>query len=93
MVLILNPKNQDRLRNAVGQRGAPSRMLAGSWISDLAALGKAIVLCELCQRKWNSKSYGYVAKALWPGQNFVMGDCDGCGKPCQGTLYIPERGN
>ena len=94
MVLILkSPTRADRLKNSIGQRGAPKRMLAGSWISDLAALGKAIVLCDWCKRKFNPKSVGYVAKALWPGQNFVMGDCDGCGRQCQGTLHVPERGN
>lgn len=88
-----SPTRNDRLRNAIGQRGAPRKMLAGSWIADLAALGKAIVLCNMCERKFNPRSVGYASKQLWPGATFVIGDCDGCGRQCQGTLYVPERGN
>ena len=94
MVFLIKkpPERADRLRNAIGQRGTPRKMLAGSWISDLAALGKAVVLCETCARKWIPAKVGYIAKQLWPGAQFVLGDCDGCGHPCQGTLYVPERG-
>jgi len=96
MVLIIdkNPTRQAQLRKAGGQRGTPRRMLPGSWISDLAALGKAIVLCVNCAQKWQPAKVGYVSKRLWPGApDHVIGDCDSCGQMCRGTLYLPERGN
>ncbi len=60
--------------------GAPTKRLAGGWLSDLAELGKAIVLCSDCERKWDPKNYGYVMSPLWKGQDFVTGDCDACGE-------------
>lgn len=93
MLTIKKPLSKaEQLRLAAGQRGTPKKMLAGSWISDLAALGKAIVLCENCVRKWNPKSVGYASRQAVPGYNYVIGDCDACGNHCQGTLYLPERG-
>lgn len=81
----------DRLRSAIGQRGAPTKTMRGTWISDLAALGKAIVLCEMCVRKWDPARHGYESKDIFPGQKFVLGECDACGVQCQGTLHIPVR--
>ncbi len=87
------PTRKSIVRNAQGQRGAPSKRLAGGWISDLAALGKAVILCESCKRKWKPAKVGYVPKRLWPGApDHVVGDCDGCGQMCRGILYLPERG-
>ena len=83
----------NRLGNARGQRGTPRGMLSGSWISDLAALKKAIVLCDMCARKWNPAKAGYVSKRLWPGApDHVVGDCDSCGTMGRGTLYTSEGG-
>ncbi len=60
-------------------------------MADLAALGKAIVLCGMCARKWDPKKYGYRRKDIWPGQRFVMGECDSCGGRCQGGLFLREK--
>ena len=82
------------LRNARGQRGAPPKRLAGSWVSDLAALGKAIILCERCNKKWVPAKAGYASKRLWPGApDYVVSNCDGCGEMGRGTLYLPEKGD
>lgn len=67
------------------------KVRAGSWLADLAALEKAITLCDSCVRKWNPASYGYVAKDLWPGQKFVLGECDACGCRSQCTLMLKEK--
>jgi len=91
--IVHAPTRATRMRNARGQRGTPRRMLPGSWLSDLAALGKAIVLCDMCARKWNPAGVGYVSKRLWPGApDYVVGDCDSCGQMGRGTLYTSERG-
>lgn len=71
--------------------GPPRRRLAGGWISDLAALDKAIVLCDLCCRKWKPKNYGYKLQTNVAGQRFVQGACDGCGQWSQCSLFLPER--
>ena len=91
MIAIIHPPSKvDRLKWAKGQRGAPTKRLAGGWVSDLAALGKAIVLCDGCRKKFDHGRYGYVRRALLPGQRFVMGDCDGCGRFGQGVLHMRQ---
>lgn len=91
MVAILSATTKhDRLRGAERPGGAPHGRLAGGWISDLAALQKAIVLCHSCARKWQPERYGYRAKRLLQWEQFVLGDCDGCGLFTQGTLFLSE---
>ena len=91
MAFLLQPDTKvDRVKAAKGQRGAPSKRLAGGWIGDLTALGKAVVLCDGCRRKFDAKRAGYERRQLWPGQKFVLGDCDGCGRWCQGVLHVKQ---
>ncbi len=91
MIAILSsPTKVDRLKAAKGQRGAPAKRLPGGWIGDLVALGKAVVLCDWCRRKFDFRKAGYERRQLWPGQRFVMGDCDGCGRWCQGVLHVKQ---
>ena len=61
-------------------RGAPTRVSAGSWIDDLTALKKCIMLCWKCEKKFkNYKKYGYERKKfICPGQQLAIGTCDGC---------------
>lgn len=88
--LIFEHSPLRRLRDA-RHSGKPSRMTAGSWIDDLAALGKAIVLCSMCEVKFNARKYDYRAKDLWPGQKHVAGDCDGCKRHvAQARLFTKE---
>lgn len=49
--------------------------LAGSYVSDLAALGKAIVLCLSCATKFNAERVGYSTSEKIP---VCRGRCDGC---------------
>lgn len=82
------------LQNYAGQRGAPSGQLSASWLSDLVALGKAVVLCSPCQRKYSQglKKAGYVAAVRPPFNNGVYGDCDACGTAnTAGKLFLGER--
>lgn len=75
-VIRRNLSIAERLR-AVEDPGKPRRQLAGTYVSDLSALKKAIQLCGLCLRKWHSANAGYVTKRNLP---FVRGRCDGCGE-------------
>jgi hypothetical protein len=68
-----------------------SRRLAGGFIADLVALGKAITLCSFCEHKFAARRHGYSRKSLWPGQTWVTGPCDGCRNPLtRCTLFIKE---
>ena len=60
----------------------------GSYIDDLAALKKAIVLCEFCVGKFNAKKNHYYRQREYPS---VRGDCDAC-KQYSGraSLFIHE---
>lgn len=49
--------------------------LAGSYVSDLAALGKAIVLCLSCAPKFDAGRAGYSTSEKIP---VCQGTCDGC---------------
>ncbi len=76
MLLLRKWVPRDMLAAAAAR--VPKKRLAGGWLSDLAELGKAIVLCHQCERKWNARTYGYRKSQIWPGQEFVNGECDGC---------------
>ena len=59
--------------------GRPVGRPHGGWVTDLAELEKAIVLCELrCYKKFNPASVGYIEKQLVPTHDYVISDCDGC---------------
>ncbi len=51
------------------------RILPGSRVLDLAALGKAISLCGKCEGKFDDKRHGYLTPSNLPR---VKGECDGC---------------
>ena len=60
-------------------KGRPAGRPHGGWISDLAELEKAIVLCESrCYKKFKPESVGYIEKQLVPTHDYVISDCDGC---------------
>ena len=66
------------------------KITPGSFISDLAALGKAIMLCDMCVKKWDRRKARYDPQSLWPGQRWAQGDCDGCKKITRIYLFLPE---
>ncbi len=47
----------------------------GSYVDDLAALHKAIVLCSGCRKGFHPKRHGYYQQRELP---FVQGNCDAC---------------
>ena len=82
----------NRMRR-VANPGKPSGLTRGAWVADLAALGKAIMLCTLtCQSKWNAKAHRYTPRTIVRTHPFIISDCDGCGAihvPCK--LYRHEE--
>ena len=90
-IIDRNPSREKQFRSAKAP-GRPNRRLAGGWVADLAALGKAIVLCDFCVRKFNAKACGYKARRVVPYSKYVIGDCDGCKRPNQqATMFLKER--
>lgn len=86
---------ENRLKAAEGA-GKPVRLVAGSWIADLAALGKAVMLCVgKCSRRWNAAAYGYERCNPGMDSRTANGQCDGCGDgrqwpvPC--NMYLPVK--
>jgi len=72
--------------------GPRSGTIRGSWLADLAALKKAVMLCWGCQRKWSPKAHGYERKIVGPGFPEARGECDGCGaanEMC--AMYLPQE--
>ncbi len=80
------PDTVEQPREHPGKRiGKP----VGSWIDDLAALRKAIILCWRCQPKFDHKKAHYYKDERFP---HVVGKCDGCKEYMnhQTKLYIHE---
>ena len=72
--------------------GRPHGRVAGGWVSDLVSLGKAVVLCGMCQKKFKAKSCGYEVRRLMPDKPYVIGECDGCGNTTRdGQLYMKRQ--
>lgn len=63
------------------KRGKPS----GSYIDDLVALKKAVILCSGCLHKFNAKKVGYKKPERF---SVVRGKCDDCREFGFGTLFI-----
>jgi Pyruvate/2-oxoacid:ferredoxin oxidoreductase delta subunit len=62
---------------------------AGSWVSDIAAQKKCIILCPLCTNKFNPKRAGYRREKDFP---YATGKCDGCGvldNKCSWYIHEP----
>lgn len=93
MVAILRdwktPAN--RLRAAFS-RGKPQTLTAGSWLADLAALGKCITLCRHCRTRWNAKANRYEQRETVPGFAELIGECDGCrARAAMCATYFPKE--
>lgn len=85
-----------------GRQTNPKRgyQSAVSWISDLIALRKVIILCNFCRVKFNPRRFGYrrVFVPDWSGKTdgyTVNGDCDSCKQFTAmvggGTAFQPEE--
>ena len=65
-------------------------MTAGTWVTDLAELGKAICLCPDCEPKFDAKNYHYRKQTRPPFETGVEGECDGCKQTALCKLYLKE---
>lgn len=73
---------------------------AATWITDLMALRKAILLCSFCRPKFNPRKHGYrkFYSPDWTGKTdgyMSNGRCDGCKQNTAllaggGTTFISE---
>ncbi len=63
------------------RKGKPS----GSYIDDLVALRKAVILCNGCLHKFNAKRSGYRRHERF---STVRGKCDDCREFGFGTLFL-----
>ena len=79
------------------QRGYQS---AVSWISDLIALRKVIILCDFCRAKFNPRRFGYRRVDALDNDGKVLahsvnGQCDACKGDTRliggGTGFQPEE--
>ena len=77
MLTVLIPKPDTPLRRlAAGEDpGRRSRSIAGSYISDLAATRKMILLCPFCVHKFNPRRVQYEP---WRYEQYVIAKCDDC---------------
>lgn len=73
--LHLKPWTAQRLVARDEYQGRAARTLAGSHISDLVSLRKAVMLCHKCQHKFAASKAGYVTRSSIP---YAGGRCDGC---------------
>ena len=73
---------------AFAARKQSSFRTAGSWVTDLAELGKAICLCHNCEPKFNAHYYNYTKQSRPPLGQGVEGDCDGCKQHTLCKLYM-----
>ena len=88
---LLNMKDPKVRLKAAEWKGGPGKgRLAGGWIADMAALKKAVLLCDFCVRRWAPRNYGYRRRNLWPGQSFAFARCDGCGRTQQCFMHLHE---
>lgn len=76
------PKEKALAMEHPGRR-TDGRQTAASWIGDLAALRKTIILCGVCRTKFNPRKHGY--RRLFVGDPThktdgysAGGKCDGC---------------
>ena len=73
--LHLVPWTDQRRMADLEDKGRPARTLAGSHISDLVHLRKAVILCSTCLPRWKPEKVGYVTSPRIP---MCGARCDGC---------------
>ena len=83
-----NPSARDRVRFSTFT-GRKSRVTPGSHIDNLRALTKCIMLCGLCEHKFDAKRARYRRKHFLSG---LIGECDGCGeKATRCSAFVHEE--
>ena len=67
----------------------PSKKLAGTYIDELASLGKAIILCRKnCQKKFNVAGAGYSLYKEVTGMSYHWGRCDDCNERVECNTFL-----
>lgn len=92
--IVKQPDKRERNRRMYAPTGVPTKRTRGGWLSDMVGLGKAIVLCGSCRRRYEEGLVreNYAASQAVPGYNSVIGDCDACpGKFVSGTLFVRQK--
>lgn len=85
---IVGTFNKDTFTEMKPHPGRPQTQLPSSWVADLVALQKAIVLCWACQPKFDHKRNHYYKDMRF---QFHQGQCDGCRSfAAQGKMYVHE---
>ena len=80
MVAILGLRHltpRELFKRKIVSHGKKVKTTAGSHVTDMAELGRCLVLCMLCESKFNKRKYGYQRARDLP---VVRGKCDGCGQ-------------
>lgn len=91
MAHIIIPSAEKDLASNFGATRPGRGKTRGSFVSDLTDLGKAVVLCGMCERKFNPAVAGYERRQAIPGYENVRGPCDGCGTEGIGTLFCKKQ--
>ena len=71
------PTPLEIFKHRILHSGKKSRQTAGSHVTDMAELGKCIVLCMPCEGRFNKRKHGYEQAKDIP---VCRGRCDGCGQ-------------
>ena len=69
--------------------GKKSKQTAGSHVTDIAELGRCLVLCMACEPKFDKYKYGYGQAKDIP---IVRGKCDGCGHYVGCATFLRRMG-
>jgi hypothetical protein len=94
MVVLLGTRTPDERLAMQEDRGRNySGQLAGSFLDDLAALGKCLWLCPSCIPKFNAKQYRYTARKKVDGTYFIVRcNCDGCKhRTDRALMFVPQH--
>ena len=70
--------------------GKPKKRLSGGWIHDLCASKRIVLLCSICNHKFDPKRLGYIRDPEW---HYYGGKCDGCDTwdmKCAAYYYEPH---
>lgn len=73
--LHLKPWDDRRLTLAMEHTGRKAGTTAGSYIDDLVAQKKTVILCTGCSPKFASAANGYATRKSMP---ICAAKCDGC---------------
>ena len=89
-ILVRKQWSEKALRQSREDPGRKSGSVAGSYIADLCALGKSVILCDFCSPSFNPRRAGY---EQWRRDLLVRGRCDDCKEQFpggHGRMFVPE---